>query len=132
MKKARSEEAAERKRSGKWNCAQSVAGLYGDIAGLDEETINAVTSAFGSGMGTMDGTCGALVGAGVIVGMKVNDRIKSREVMKNIMSEFQCLNGATICRELKGIDGGKILRDCPGCCADAARIMEEKLYEAGY
>ena len=127
MDKTRSEEAAARKRCGKYNCAQAVAGLYADMVGMDEETINAAVSAFGSGMGTMEGTCGALVGAGMIVGLNVNDRVKSREVMKEILTEFQRMNGATICSRLKGIEGGKVLRDCPGCCADAAAIMEDKL-----
>ena len=49
MDKTRSEEAAARKRCGKYNCAQAVAGLYADMVGMDEETINAATSAFGSG-----------------------------------------------------------------------------------
>lgn len=124
---SRSHIAAERKSCGKYNCAQSVAGAYADIAGIDEETINAVTSAFGTGMGTMEGTCGALVGAGVITGLKINDRVKARSVMKEIMTDFKKKNGSTICRQLKGIDTGVPLRDCPGCCADAAWLLEEKL-----
>lgn len=124
---SRSDLASERKICGKYNCAQSVAGVYADVAGVDENTLNAVTSAFGTGMGTMEGTCGALVGAGVIAGLKINDRVKARSVMKDIMTEFKKANGSTICRELKGIDTGVPLRDCPGCCADAARMLEERL-----
>ncbi|MDE6339678.1 MAG: C-GCAxxG-C-C family protein [Muribaculaceae bacterium] len=127
MVKSRSEEVRERKICGRYNCAQAVAGAYPDVVGMDEETLNAVTSAFGTGMGTMEGTCGALVGAGVIIGLKINDRIRSRELMKEIMTDFKQANGSTVCRALKGIDTGKPLRDCPGCCADAARLLEKKL-----
>lgn len=119
------QEAAERKRCGKYNCAQAVAGAFSDVTELDEATVNSVTSAFGSGMGTMDGTCGAIVGAGVIAGLKINDRVKAREAMKQIMNRFQQANGSTICRTLKGVDTGQPLRDCPGCCSDAARILSE-------
>ena len=35
----------------------------------------------------------------------------------------------TICRELKGMDTGKVLRSCPGCIEDAANILSEKLGE---
>lgn len=121
----RSEEAAERKRCGKYNCAQSVAGSFQDIVSdIDAGTLNDVASAFGTGMGTMEGTCGALVGAGIIAGLKIKDRVKSREIMKKIMIDFKNKNGATTCAELKGIETGKPLRDCPGCCADAAAILE--------
>lgn len=124
---SRSELAAERKRSGKYNCAQSVACTYVDIAGVDEHVLEAAASSFGTGMGTMEGTCGAIIGAGIIAGLKINDRNKSRAVMKNIMTRFKQRNHSTVCRELKGIDTGCPLRDCNGCVADAAAIMEEEL-----
>jgi len=123
----RSEIAAGKKRSGKYNCAQAVACTYADIAGLDESVISAVTSSFGTGMGTMEGTCGALVGAGVVAGLKIRDRVKSRAAMKNIMSRFKEKNHSTVCRDLKGIVSGCPLRDCNGCVADAAAILEDEL-----
>lgn len=125
--KSRGEIAADRKNSGKYNCAQSVAGVFADVTAIDEDILNAVTSAFGTGMGTMEGTCGAIVGAGVIAGLKINDRVKARAVMKEIMDDFKKANGSTVCRKLKGIDSGCPLRDCSGCCSDAARILAEKL-----
>lgn len=121
---SRSEQAADRKRSGKYNCAQSVAVTYADITGLDAQTVMAVTSAFGTGMGTMEGTCGALVGAGVVTGALINDRVRARMAMKNIITAFREKNGATVCRDLKGVGTGCPLRDCNGCVADAAEIME--------
>lgn len=123
----RSQQAADRKRSGQFNCAQAVACTFADISPLDPSTIAAATSAFGTGMGTMDGTCGALTGAGVILGLKLNDRVAARAAMKRLMTRFEQKNGATICRQLKGIDTGTPLRDCNGCCADAALFLEEEL-----
>lgn len=123
----RSIEAAERKRSGRFNCAQAVACTFADCTNLSEEIISAATSAFGTGMGTMEGTCGALVGAGTILGLKINDRVKARASMKNIMTRFKEKNGATVCYQLKGIDTGTPLRDCNGCCADAAELLEKEL-----
>lgn len=124
---SRKEAAAERKRCGRFNCAQAVACTYSDIVGVDEAVIAAATSAFGTGMGTMTGTCGALVGAGVVIGMKINDRVASRAAMKRIMEAFGQRNGATVCRELKGIGTGKPLRACDDCVADAAEFLENEL-----
>lgn len=124
---SRKEAAAERKRCGRFNCAQAVACTYADIAGAGEDMIAAATSAFGTGMGTMSGTCGALVGAGVVVGMKINDRVASRAAMKRIMEAFEARNGATVCGKLKGIGTGKPLRACDDCVADAAEFLENEL-----
>lgn len=127
MNGLRSSMAAERKKSGQYNCAQAVACTYGDIVGLDEEFVKAVTASFGTGMGNMEGTCGALVGAGVVAGLVKRDRIEARAAMKRIMDRFKAQNGATVCRELKGIGTGCVLRDCNDCVADAARFLAEEL-----
>ena len=124
---SRKEQAADRKRSGKYNCAQAVAMTYADIAGLDEDVILAVTASFGTGMGTMGGTCGALVGAGVVTGAVIKDRMRSRAAMKKILTAFRERNGATVCRDLKGIGTGCPLRDCNDCVADAAEMLEREL-----
>ena len=47
--------------------------------------------------------------------------------MREIMNKFQARNGATQCRILKGVGGGKMLRECPDCVSDAAEFLEEKL-----
>lgn len=125
--KSKVDEAVERKRSGRCNCAQSVACCYADVVGIDEDTLGRVTAAFGSGMGTMTGTCGALVGAGVVIGAAIGDRTLARGVMKRIVQTFEARNGATICRDLKGIGTGVPLRACNDCVADAASILEDEL-----
>lgn len=127
MTDPRIEKAVENKKSGRYNCAQSVACAFCDVTGLDEETLAAATSAYGSGMGNMEGTCGALTGAGMVVGMAVRDRVKSRTVMKSLMVKFAERNGATCCKVLKGVGTGKPLRACNDCVADAAEFLSEAL-----
>ncbi len=120
-------EAAEKKRSGRYNCAQAITCTYCDMAGVDENTALNIGNAFAAGMGNMEGTCGALVGAGIILGLIKKDRAASAREMRQIMTKFQQRNGATQCKLLKGIDSGKVLRECPDCVADAAEFLEEAL-----
>ena len=119
--------AAEKKRCNSHNCAQAVVCTYCDLVGLPEQTALDLAGAYGTGMGNMEGTCGALVGAGMILGLKTQDRDLSRSRMKEIMARFQQRNGATQCRQLKGIGTGKVLRDCPDCVSDACEFLEEYL-----
>ena len=49
--------------------------------------------------------------------------------MKSVITSFQNRNGATICRLLKGVGTGKVLRECPDCVADACEFLEEMLPE---
>ena len=125
---SRINEAVERKRSGKFNCAQAVACTYCDAAGLDVETMRNLTNAFGSGMGSMEGTCGALVGAGVVLGMVRGDRMASMRDMRAIVTRFRERNGSVTCHELKGIASGCPLRQCNDCVADAASLLEGMLH----
>lgn len=124
-------EAVAKKSSGQYNCAQAVACTYSDIIGLDEDTVRALTSAFGAGMGCGEGTCGALVGAGLVLGGCLKDRAKAMPAMRNLMTMFGTRNGATVCRALKGAGGGQPLRACNDCVADAAGFLETILAEAG-
>lgn len=123
----RTQEAVEKKRSGKYNCAQAVACTYCDLAGADEETMKNLAGAFGTGMGSMEGTCGALVGAGLILGAVRKDRVRAMKEMRGIMTSFRQQNGAVTCRELKGLGDGPVLRACNDCVADAAALLEQAL-----
>ena len=127
MMETRKHLAAEKKRCNSHNCAQAVTCTYCDLVGLPEETALDMAGAYGTGMGNMEGTCGALVGAGMILGRATKDRNLSRSRMKTIMTKFQERNGATQCRQLKGIGTGKVLRDCPDCVSDACEFLEEYL-----
>ena len=42
-----------------------------------------------------------------------------------MVKKFEEKNGTIICRELKGVDTGKLIRDCDGCVEDAATIVDE-------
>ena len=126
----RTEKAVEKKMSG-MNCAQAVACTYCDLVGLDEKTMVAITQAYGGGIGgTMEGTCGAITGACAVVGLfcqKEGNRMKAMKDAKHIMTKFKERNGTTVCKELKGIGTGKVLRECNACVRDAAEFLEEIL-----
>lgn len=124
---SRIEQAIEKKKSGKFNCAQAVACSYCDLVGMDEDTIKNVTNAFGSGMGSLEGSCGALAGAAVIIGLANKDRVKSMADMRLIMNRFKHRNGSVICKDLKGIGTNDIFRDCNDCIGDACRLLEQTL-----
>ena len=44
--------------------------------------------------------------------------------MKQMTEAFRTKNQSVICRELKGVDTGTVLRSCDGCIEDAVRIAE--------
>ena len=75
----------------------------------------------------MEGTCGALIGAGCVLGLVFKNKAQSIQAMRRIMAKFQERNGATQCKMLKGIETGKVLRECPDCVADAAEFLEEEI-----
>lgn len=127
MERSKIEEAVERKRSGRYNCAQAVACTYSSVAGVDEDTMHHMAGAFGTGMGSLEGTCGAIVGAGMVLGMVRKDRLAAMRDMKVLTSRFLKANGTITCRELKGIGTGCPLRACNDCVADAAALLEEAL-----
>lgn len=85
----------------------------------------------------MDGTCGAVSGACALAGMKrstanlVNPDSKGAtyQLVKAIVKEFKDQNGSIICKDLKGIETGNVLRSCPDCIRDAARLAEKVLFE---
>lgn len=119
--------AAEKKASGKYNCAQAVLCTYSGLTGIDEETSRNLCNSFAAGMGNMEGTCGAIVGAGIALGMITKDKAKSMKGMKEIMTMFQNRNHATQCKMLKGVETKQLLRECPMCVADACEFLEEQI-----
>ncbi|MCD8083666.1 MAG: C-GCAxxG-C-C family protein [Clostridiales bacterium] len=133
---SRVEEAIKRHDKG-YNCAQAVACAYCDLVGEDEETMFRLTEALGLGMGGMAGTCGAVSGACVLAGAKnstanldkPDSKGASYRLSKEIVRQFQEKNGSVVCRELKGVDTGKVLRSCSDCIRDAAAIAEQVLFE---
>ncbi len=124
--KSRVQQAVEKKNTG-YNCAQAVACTYCDLAGVDEETMKNITQAFAGGMGTMEASCGALTGAAIALGMINKNPVKSMQNVRAIMSAFKEQNGTVVCKELKGIATGKVVRACSDCVYDAALFLEQQL-----
>ena len=131
----RVDKVAEKHKSG-YNCAQAVACAYCDLLGIDEETMFRMTEGLGLGMGGMEGTCGAISAAAVLAGLKIstadlekpNSKGTSYKAAKACIAAFKEKNSTIVCRELKGVDTGKVLRACPDCICDAVAIIEENLF----
>lgn len=133
---SRTADAAARHARG-YNCAQAVACTYADLAGVPEEAVFAATEGLGLGMGGMEGTCGALSGACVVAGLLASsknlDRPDSKaatyRLSRQMVERFGELAGATRCRDLKGIDTGRVLCPCPRCVELGAQMVEEFLLD---
>lgn len=130
------EEKAVALRNHGYNCAQAVVCAYCDLAGLDEQTAFAISEPFGSGMGCTRGNCGALVGALMLLGMVSSSRhlespdskgttyARERPVVRDFVEQA----GALCCRDLKGIETGKVLCECEMCVRIASRLVETYVF----
>lgn len=103
------------------NCCQAVLCAFKDELHSDETTLRRLGANFGAGMGTMGATCGALVGAQMVMGLMGNQRARL------VYAEFERRCGSTICKELKGVETGKMLCPCDECVRRAAQIVAEQL-----
>ena len=122
----RSEQAVILKHNG-YNCAQSVLCAFAQESGLDEDTLKKLGAAFCAGMGAMNATCGALCAAEMLLGLI---KYEGKPVLKDaaaIHAEFTSRCGASICRDLKGIDTGTMICSCDDCVRNAAAIVSESL-----
>ncbi len=130
----KAEKAVENYKNG-YTCSQAVACAFCEEAGIDEKTMFRLTEAQGVGLGGMQGHCGALSGAAAILGAvnstaeleKTDSKGKTIQLSRKLTDRFREKNGSVICKELKGIETGKMLRSCPGCVEDAAEILEDIL-----
>ena len=121
--KEREDYAATLKRE--MNCCQAVVRAFADTIPLDETTLMSLSAGFGAGMGTMEGTCGALVGAIIVAGLRTGGN-GTVALSRKILPRFKELcGGATICRDLKGIETGKVLCSCENCVRNAVCAAEE-------
>ena len=121
----RTEYGARRKKE--MNCCQAVLVAFADKLGKNEDDLLRLGSGFGSGMATMEGTCGALVGA-IMGSSLLSAEGEARNNSRAIMSRFKELcGGATICRDLKGVETGKVLCSCEDCVRNAVRAAGEVL-----
>ena len=117
------------------NCAQAVACAFAEEIGVPEETLFAAAEGFGLGMGGMEATCGAVSGAVMLAGFKnscadpENPKTKAAtyQLTREITRQFAEKNHALVCKELKGVETGVVLRSCPDCIRDAVAIAEKVL-----
>jgi len=125
--KERQDYAATLKRE--MNCCQAVVRAFADTIPLDETTLMSLSAGFGAGMGTMEGTCGAHVGAIIVAGLRTGGN-GTVALSRKILPRFKELcGGATICRDLKGIETGKVLCSCENCVRNAVCAAEEAFAE---
>ena len=118
------EEALEWMKNG-CNCAQSVLCAYAEELDLPVEYLKKLGSCFGGGMGRMEGTCGALTGAEMILGLKNYQGKPMGKDAGVLFQNFKERCGSTVCREIKGVETGKVLCACRDCVANAVEILEE-------
>jgi len=118
-----------------FSCAQSVAVACADMVDVSEEILFKATEGFGAGMGTMDGVCGALTGGLLIAGLKNStanfaapkSKASTMKISKAMLTSFREKCGAIICRDLKGVDTGKMICSCPDCIKHGVEVVEEEL-----
>lgn len=119
------------------NCAQIVLCSYAEELGIDEETLFRISEGFGAGMGGMMQTCGAVTAMFMALGLAnssgnlqaCDTKPQTMKKVRELAAEFEKKNGSIVCRELKGIDTGKVLRSCDGCIEDGIRILGEYLLD---
>ena len=102
----RAELAVETFAAGKGNCTQSVLCAWEDKIPVDHDTLMKLGAGYGAGMGCMQATCGALIGAVMAAG-SVTDGKGTPRTARSILTSFQEKSGATICKDLKGVETGK-------------------------
>ena len=128
--------ALENRKKG-YNCAQAVLCAYSDLLGAEEELLFAVSEGFGGGMGGMQGVCGAVTGMYMAAGLKnsckdlgvCSTKPVTSRMVRELAKDFKEKNQSLICRELKGVDTGKMLRSCEGCIEDAVRLIGEQFFK---
>ncbi|MCR4934869.1 MAG: C-GCAxxG-C-C family protein [Oscillospiraceae bacterium] len=119
----RAEKAAQLKQTS-CNCCQAVLCALADQTGLSEAELLPIGSGFAVGMGNMEATCGALVGAVAAAGLALEGRGTLRYA-RQLSEGFRASCGATLCKELKGRDTGRMLCSCEDCVRNAVLAYGE-------
>lgn len=120
-----------------YNCSQAVVCSFCDKTGLSEEDAFKVSEALGFGDSDSYGTCGAVTGMALVMGMinssgnleHPDSKASTYQKTRELNEQFRESNGSTICREIKGMDSGKVLRSCDGCIEDAVTLLTKVLGE---
>ena len=119
----------------KFNCCQAVACAFAEEVGIDEATLFKIGEGFGLGMGCMEGTCGALSGAIMLAGLKNSDgnidapatKADTYKLSKELLQKFVEKTGSSVCKELKGVETGKMRCSCPDCIKIGVEVAQEVL-----
>lgn len=119
-----------------YNCAQAVVGAYSDLVDAEEKTLFQISEGFGAGMGALQETCGAVTGMYMLAGMKNSagdtaakqTKAQTYQMVRDLTGRFQEKNQSVVCRELKGVGTGTVLRSCEGCIEDAVRMAGDYLF----
>lgn len=132
-----------------FNCCQSVALAFSDLAGIDKKNIAAAASGFGGGFGRLREVCGCVSGMTLIAGFvspahdpsNMEARRDNYALVQELAEEFRKKEGSIVCRELLGLAPGTKegptpnprtpeyykSRSCGDRVAAAARILAERL-----
>ena len=57
-----------------------------------------------------------------------NSKAVSYKDARECIARFLEKNQSVVCRDLKGVETGKVLRACPDCISDAVEIIGEVLF----
>ena len=126
MENLRCEKAVEKKHNG-YNCAQAVACSFCKEASMVVELLYQMSEGLGSCICSMAGTCGAISGAAVVAGLINQDKAGTSQTVRSVMNQFKQQNGTVICKDLKGVETGKVIRSCDDCVRDAVKFLEDAL-----
>ena len=95
-----------------------------ELLPVDENELLTLGAGFAAGMGCMESTCGGLIGAVMALGFLTEGKGTPR-LSKQVLLSFTEKCGDTICKNLKGIESGKMLCSCPDCVKNAVLALGE-------
>lgn len=121
-------ERARTLRAAGHNCSQCIVMAFDDVLppGADVSLLARAAHGFGSGIGGSGDVCGAVTGATMVLGI-VRDGVARPELYREVSAvkhEFEALEGAIDCRDLKGVAGRK---PCLDLILDEVRLLHERL-----
>ena len=101
----------------KFNCCQAVACAFAGEVGVSEEVLFKAGEGFGLGMKNSDGNI-----------ENPATKASTYQLSKELLNQFREKTGSTVCKELKGIETGKVLCSCPDCIRCGVEVAEKVLF----
>lgn len=117
MRKA--EQAVENHKN-HYPCSSAVLSAFAEDAGISEQEALQISRPMAGGR---MGKCGAVLAAEYVIEKIYGDQAETKK--QEFEQKFIDMNQSIVCRELKGIGTGKVLRSCRGCVTDAAELLEK-------